>query len=400
MFSAPVSICLALTAVALLLHRLGVWATFRHTRAPKSLTARGTMLAWPALSVLKPVKGLEEELEQNLRSFFEQDYPSPLQLVFASTEPGDEAIVVARRLAAEYPERDVRFVISDPSFGMNPKVANIAGALRAAAHDLVLQTDANVRIRPGYLRAVVQEFLENDADMLGSLIAGSGEQSLGAALDNIQLTTFTTPGICLASEIAGIECVIGKSMLFRRAELEALGGLALVKDVLAEDYVLGQTYQSAGKKVMLSRHAVDNVNIRAPLSRFASRHSRWLKMRVVVHVGGFIADLLSNASFFALLAWITSGFDLRLLFACTALIAYKTWLDARVVRRLRGQPMALRHLLCVPLRDLVLPCLWMYALFSRTTEWRGERFHLGKNSVLTALPPALPQARLRRAGPR
>ncbi|HEX7479483.1 MAG TPA: hypothetical protein VF331_16890, partial [Polyangiales bacterium] len=103
MFSAPVSICLALTAVALVLHRLGVWATFRHTQAPKNLAdlapapGPGGSLPWPALTVLKPIKGLEEELEQNLRSFFEQDYPAPLQLVFASTEVGDPGIAVARR---------------------------------------------------------------------------------------------------------------------------------------------------------------------------------------------------------------------------------------------------------------------------------------------------------------
>src|SRR5437868_3127312 len=82
------SICLALTAVALLLHRLAVWATFKHTK--QVLFDRDQSASpWPALSVLKPIKGDEEELEQNLISFFEQVYPGPLQLVFASTEPGD-----------------------------------------------------------------------------------------------------------------------------------------------------------------------------------------------------------------------------------------------------------------------------------------------------------------------
>ncbi|HEX7478314.1 MAG TPA: glycosyltransferase, partial [Polyangiales bacterium] len=280
------------------------------------------------------------------------------------------------------------------------KVANIAGALRAASHDLVLQTDANVRIRPGYLRDVASEFITTGASMLGSLIAGVGEQSIGAALDNIQLTTFTTPGICLASEVAGIECVIGKSMLFRRSELESLGGLALVKDVLAEDFVLGQTYQAAGKKVVLSRLAVENVNIHAPLSRFFGRHSRWLKMRVVIHVGGFVADLLSNATFFALLAWVVSSFSAQLGVLALGVVAYKMRLDARILQRLRGAPMSVRHLLCMPLRDLVLPGIWVYALFSRTTEWRGARFRLGKDSVLTPLPHELPEPGLRRVGPR
>ncbi len=403
MFSVTVSTFLALTAVALLLHRVAVWATFRHTRPVTPKNEPGSPCApraLPALSVLKPIKGLEEQLEQNLRSFLEQAYPAPLQFVFASTSPSDEGIAVARRVAQDYPQVETRFVVSDPSFGWNPKVSNIAGALRAAHYDLVLQTDANVRVRPGYLRDVVQEYVDTDAAMLGSLIAGVGERSLGAVLDNIQLTTFTTPGICLASEVAGVECVIGKSMLFRASELAELGGLALVKDVLAEDFVLGQTYEQAGKKVVLSRFTVENVNIDAPLSRFLGRHSRWLKMRVVIHLGGFIADLLSNATFFALLAFLASGCELRLLGLYAGVIAYKSYYDARIMRRLRGTPLSSRHFAYIPLRDILLPMLWFYALFSRTTEWRGERFHLGKRSLLTPLQSTLPERVMRRLGSR
>ena len=389
MFSTSVSICLALTAVAVVLHRIGVWATWRHTsRARTSPEPREL----PAITLLKPIKGVEEELDQNLRSFFLQSYPSPVQIVFACTELDDPGMAVARRVAAEFPSHDVRFVLSDPDYGMNPKVANLSGALAAARHDLLLQSDANVRIRPDYLRDVVSEFLETKASMLGSLIVGVGERSLGAALDNIQLTAFTTPAVCIAREVADISCVIGKSMLFRKSELDALGGLALVKDVLAEDFVLGQTYQNAGKNVVVSRHTVENVNIDSTLTRFASRHARWLKMRVVIHLGGFIADLLSNATFFAFMACVLSGFDSRLCALYAVVVAYKTFLDMRLLQLLRGRPMALRHLACAPLRDLILPAIWLYSVFSRTTEWRGERFRLGKGSVLTRIQPALEPA--------
>jgi ceramide glucosyltransferase len=384
----PLSICVSLSAVALLLHGLGYWATMRHTRLPQSAAGAPTLRpALPALTLLKPIKGLEEELELNLRSFFEQAYPAPLQLVFSSTEPGDPGIALARRVAADYPQVRVKFVLSDPAFGTNPKVANLAGALREAQHDLVLQSDANVRLRPDYLIEVVDEFAERDASMLGSLIAGRGEHSLGAALDNIQITTFTTPGICLANELAGIPCVIGKAMLFRKSELAALGGLPLVKDVLAEDYLLGQIYTRAGKRVVLSRMAVDNINCDVPVARFAARHARWLKMRVVLHVGGFIADLVSNATFFALLAFVVSGFRPAWLGAYALVVAYKVYMDQRLIERLRGEPLRFQHALYIPLRDLILPCLWVYALCSRTTEWRGQRFRLSRGSLLTPLSP-------------
>jgi ceramide glucosyltransferase len=381
MFSATVTICLAVTAVALIMHRLAHSATLRRIETP----APPELAELPPLTVLKPIKGLEEELEQNLRSFFEQVYPGRLQLVFASTEPADPGIRLARQVAEAYPAVDARFVLSDPAFGINPKVANLAGALRAAEHDLVLQTDANVRVRPGYLRAVVEEWQATGASMLGSLIAARGERSVGAVLDNIQLNTFTTPGLCLADRLANVQCVLGKAMMFRRSELERLGGLAIVKDVLAEDYVLGQIYVQAGKRVVLSRLCVDNINVAAPLSRFLSRHARWLKMRVVVHLGGFAADLLSNAAFFAFMAWILGGCSAQLFAVYLGVVAYKFSLDQKLIERLRGEPLALSHALCMPLRDLVMPGIWLYAAFSRTTEWRGVRFRLGRGSLLTPL---------------
>lgn len=380
--TSPLSICLAISAAALLLHALGAWATRRHTAPRVDLDFPPSL---PPLSLLKPIKGLEEELEQNLRSFFAQDYPSPLQFIFASTDPADPGIELARQVAAEYPRWQVRFVVSDPDFGYNPKVSNLAGALPAADHDLVLQSDANVRIRPGYLKAVVQEYLQQKAGLLGSLIVGSREHTLGAALENVQLTTFITPGICLAYEVFKIPCVIGKSILFRRSELSALGGLPLVKDVLAEDYILGELYTRAGKRVLLSRYVVDNVNVEASFRRFAARHSRWLKMRVVVHAVGFAADLLSNASFFALLAAVLSGGEGWLWLTYLGIVVYKGAVDARLLAHLRGDGLAWRHLICLPLRDLILPGLWLHALFSRTTEWRGERFHLTRGSKLIPL---------------
>jgi ceramide glucosyltransferase len=381
MFSATVTTCLAVTAVALVMHRLAHWATLRQIRS----TPAESLVALEPLTVLKPIKGLEEELEQNLRSFFEQEYAAPLQFVFASTEAADPGIMLARRIARQYPAVATRFVQSDPTFGINPKVSNLAGALRAAAHDLVLQTDANVRARPGYLQSVVQEMQASGASMLGSLIAASGERSLGAVLDNIQINTFTTPGLCLADRFANIQCVLGKAMMFRRSELDALGGLANVKDVLAEDYVLGQIYVAAGKRVVLSRSRVENINVAAPVSRFLSRHARWLKMRVVVHLGGFVADLLANATFFAFLAFVASGFQPPLAAVYLGVVAYKIALDQRLIEQLRGDRLSFAHALCMPLRDLILPCIWLYAAFSRTTEWRGARFRLGRGSVLTPI---------------
>src|SRR5690606_32756760 len=282
-----------------------------------------------------------------------------------------------------------------PEFGLNPKVANLHGALRAARYDLVLQSDANVRAAPDYLRKIVSELVHRDGHLLSSMVAGIGERSLGAMLHNLQLSAFIAPGCCLALQF-GIACVIGKSMLFRKSDLAEVGGLELVRDILAEDYVLGRAFQKAGKNVLLSTTTAENVNVDATVEHFVSRHARWLKMRAAIHIPGFVADLLANSSALSLLAFLTSGLD-PLFFAIFAVHAVvKAAGDAYLLGRTRGVPMAWRHRLVGPLRDVLMMAIWPYAAFSRSIEWRGVRLRLGWNTKLRPDHGPLPLRLLRR----
>jgi ceramide glucosyltransferase len=395
MFSTAVSVLLALTGVAMLLHRIGMWATFRYTGRARSHAFAGEL---PAITLLKPIKGVEDGLEENLRSFYEQDYPAPRQFVFTSTDAVDPGMAIARHVAAAYPNVETVFVLARDDFGMNPKVSNMQGGLQRARYDLLLQSDANVRLSPGYLRRVVASFLGQDASLLGSLVVGVGERGAAAALENLQLTAFTAPGLCMAKELAGVSCVLGKSMLLRRSELTTLGGLARVKDVLAEDFMLAQLYERAGMRVVLSTETVANFNTRTTFKQFFSRHARWLKMRAVVSTPGYAADLCSNPLPLALSALVAGGFDPRLLALTFGVYAYKCGWDARLLRRLRGHGLGLTQLWATPARDLALATIWVYALFSRTTEWRGRRLRLGRDSLLVADQGPLPLRVLRRIG--
>ena len=385
-------ILLGCSATACVFFALAVVATLRHTsRKPLSLPEED----YPPVSLLKPLKGTEEALDANLRTFFEQDYPAPIEIVFAATTPDDPGLRVARRLAAEYPDVDSRFVFSDPEFGLNPKVSNLAGALRGATHELVLQSDANVRVRQDYLRRVVAELICEDARLLSSMVTGVGERSVGALLDNLQLSAFTAPGTCFALW-AGIVCVIGKSMLFYRSDLEEVGGLESVRDILAEDYVLGRAFQKAGKTVLLSTTTAENVNVDSPVEHFVGRHARWLKMRAVVHVPGFILDLFANPTGLALLAFLTSGLDWRFGVALACITVVKANGDAFLVRRTRGKPLSLKHRFMAPLRDILMLGIWPYAAFSRSIEWRGIRLRLGWMSRLRPDDGPLPLRLVRR----
>ena len=387
------TILLGATTIAVVFYLLAVVSAFLHIRR-RTQQALPTQL--PPVSLLKPIKGLEENLELCLRSFFEQDYPGTLEIVFASAYRDDPGMRVARAVARDYPMVRARFVMTDENWGLNPKVSNLQGALKAAAHDLVLQTDANVWAPPDYLRNVVSELLRENASLLSSLVSGVGERSLGAALENLQLTGYVAPGCCAALKLVNIPCVIGKSMLLRKSELRALGGLELVKDSLAEDFLLGRYFQDHGKKVLLSATPIFNVNVDTPVERFFTRHARWLKMRAVLHPPGFTADFFANPVALALLTLLSADLDPRFAAGFAAVVTGKCALEWITVRAIRGVPLKLPHLAVVPVKDIALFGIWVYAIFSRSVVWRGIRFRLGSDSQLLPDEGALPVRVLRR----
>ena len=383
---------LGLACFAVLFFAVGVAATFKHTqRKVRPLALRGL----PPVSILKPLKGTEESLEDNLRSFFTQDYPA-IEIVFSTSESNDPALVVARQLAAEYPHVATRFVISNPNYGLNPKVANLEGALRVARYDLVLQTDANVRAEPDYLRNVVSELVNENASLVSSLVCGTGEESIGAAMENLQLSAMIATSCCFALQYFNVTCVIGKSMLFRKSELQTVGGLHRVKDLLAEDYILGRIYEKAGLKVVLSSTQAENVNVHTPVERFFARHARWLKMRAVIHPPAFFAEFFANPVGLAAVALVLSGCDLRFLAAGLLIAFVKASMDGFVMSRTRPRPMSLRHLAIAPLKDLVLFAILPYAAISRSIEWRGSKLRLGWGSALRRDDGLLPVRIMRR----
>ena len=384
---------LVATMVALVIYGLGLFSVTKHLRIAAKPPPSAPL---PPVSLLKPVKGLEEELEENLRSFFEQTYPSPMELVFASSEADDPALALARRLSRDYPGVEARFVVTDPSFGLNPKVANLAGALAAAKYDLVLQSDANVRVGADYLERIVKQLLAEDASLLTSLVVGVGERSVGAAMENLQLTAFIAPGMCAALHVAHVDCVLGKAMLMRKSELNEVGGIECVRDILCEDFILGQRFRAHGKRIVLSTATVANINRDGSIVRFLARHSRWLKMRAVIHVGSFIADVFANPIALATVALVTGGFEPWLAVLWIAVIVIKLLGDSYLLARLRGEGMTLGLLCCGVLKDLLMGGVWVYSAFSRSVVWRGVKLRFGKDSRLRPDDGTLPRRVARR----
>jgi ceramide glucosyltransferase len=334
----------------------------------------------PAISVLKPLCGVDEGLYENLVSFVEQRYPE-YELILGVADPRDRVLTLVQRLRQAYPDAPLRVVVhgeDDPL--ANPKVISLTHMARAARYDHLLVSDSNVRARPDYLSAIAAEMADPTVGLVSSLIVGAGESSLGAQCENLHLNTFVLGGVCVA-DLADRPCVVGKSMLMRRAELAALGGFDSLRNVLAEDYLLGQRYHDAGFRVVLSGYAVDTFNCRLSLRRFLARHLRWAQLRRSCAFAPFCSEPLLYASPFLLLPLLAHDPAHWYLFSSLGLCA-RLGGDGLLARTTSGRWPSPSALALLPLKDALMLCLWVIALLRRSVAWRGHALRIGPGSRL------------------
>jgi len=339
----------------------------------------------PALSVLKPLCGIDEGLYENLLSFVAQRYPE-FELVLGVADPRDPVLELVERLRAAHPHAPLRVVVhgeDDPH--ANPKVISLQHMAAVARYEHWLISDSNVRVHPDYLSFIAREMADPNVGLVSSMIVGSGGQSLGAQCEDLHLNTFVCAGVCIA-DLADKPCVVGKSMLMRKRQLTALGGFESLRGVLAEDYLLGQRYHAAGYRVVLSKHPIATTyNRRLSLRRFLSRHLRWAQLRRTCALGAFMAEPLFYATPFIMAPMLLSEIA-HWKYLCLLGLCARVGADALLARRSSGSWPTLSALAFLPAKDALLLGAWSMALISRSVVWRGHSLRIGPGSRL--MPPA------------
>ncbi len=335
--------------------------------------------SFPRVSILKPLKGMDDGLEKNLRSFFELDYPE-YELLFGLGSATDPAFKVAGKLMLEYPQVAAQIIVKDFEIGLNPKINNLYNMEGRADGEYILISDSNTRVCPDFLRKMVPVILGPQTGIVTATIRGMGGKKIAAIMENLHINSYISPNVFVADSISGIPVVIGKSILLSRGLLQKMGGFAAFKNYLAEDYLLGLRASELGYKVKTVSTLVDNVNVNWSLKHFLNRHTRWAKIRRHMHLHHYILESFSNPV--ALSVILTIILHNRLGMEQLTLVTLLKILHDRYVSGLLGSDLRWYHYLLGPLKDVLIGLLWFIPFFSYKVNWRENRFRIGRSSQL------------------
>ena len=386
------AICAVISLIGIILYLLQVGATCSLLRKKPELddrTAAEELNYSPPVSILKPLKGLDDNLFDNLSSFCCQDYPEH-EIIFCLQDINDPAYKVAQKVRDKYPDKDISLFVEKCNAGLNPKVNNLIPAYRKARHPNVLISDSNVMVNRNYLREITRHTKDPSVGLVSNIIHGVGGRSFGAVLENLHLNSFIIGSVSFLDRFLKMPCVIGKSMLMRKDDLEALGGLEAFKDILAEDFIIGREMQRAGKKVVLSNHLIGNVNEYWNIKRFLNRHTRWGKLRWQIGGIKYCSEILANPVFVAILPVLFRGPSRQTLSFAAIVGLIKVLGDSVMGRRVASMsgvqnmpaPSPFIYFLS-PLKDFIIGLVWFVPLVSSTIAWRGNRYIIGKDSRLS-----------------
>ena len=344
----------------------------------------GALSAQPqlAVSILKPLKGIDPEIYESFRSHCLQDYRE-YEIVFGVSDPSDPAVARVEQLKKEFPQRSIQLVVCPNILGPNVKVSNLEQMSEAARYEYLIVNDSDIRVEPDYLRRIVAPLTNERVGLVTCLYRGVAASTLGSRLEALGISTDFCAGVLSARLLeGGLSFGLGSTLAFRRRELNRIGGFKAIADFLADDYELGHRIADLGLEIALSDVVVETHLPAYDFGGFIAHQMRWARGVRDARFGGYVGLASTFGLMWALLnvlfaravfwSWIVLAFVLllRILVALT------------VGKSVLRDPQLPAQLWLLPLRDLIAVGVWIASFPGHTVSWRGDQFELRKGRLI------------------
>lgn len=322
------------------------------------------------VTAIVPVKYATPHLEADLASLFAQDY-RPLEILIATAEDQSPAIDSARAVAAHHPAIPFRIVKSHGGHAASPKLDNLWEAIGAAAYDLILTIDSNVRLRPDDLSHLVRHH-EAGVGLVSTISITRAPQSFPAWVECAIINAYHGRVLMLISAL-GLGAGCGKIMLFTKSDLARAGGLEALAWAMGEDEAMQQAFEKIGLRTVLSDHTSTQLLGARSWAEIWQRQLRWALIWRVQTPWVLVGDFLLSALPVSLAAALAAA-RVHMAPALAALETLMFWFVIECLLCLiKGWPLSIWSFPAFVGREILSLAVRLRALTTRQVEWGGAR---------------------------
>jgi ceramide glucosyltransferase len=354
-------------------------AAARYRKLAKNAQAEASSIPaseLPPVTILKPIHNMEAELEQNLESFLQQDYPD-YEVIFGARDAQNPALQIAERVRARHPEVRSQVILSGPPTWPNAKVFSLQKMIAASDRSYFVISDSDVRVAPDFLRNTIPPLLNLKVGLVTCMYRGIPASDFWSSLEALGLSIEMSSGVMVADMLEGMRFALGPAMTARRDAIDAIGGIAATADYYSDDFELGNRIWAKGYKVALSHHIVKNVLTPRSAMRTLGDQLRWMKSTRYSRPAGHLGTGLTFAMPFGILGFFTAwglGYWKLGVALLAAAFVNRAIQAIAVGWGIAKDPRSIALCWLYPLRDLAGFFIWLGSYTSRRFYWRGETY--------------------------
>ncbi|HYA96519.1 MAG TPA: bacteriohopanetetrol glucosamine biosynthesis glycosyltransferase HpnI [Methylomirabilota bacterium] len=325
--------------------------------------------AFQPVSVIKPLCGREERLEENLRAFFEQDYPS-FEILFAVHTVQDPAVPVVEKLRREYAGRvESRLLVTGESLIPNAKAYSLERLVAEARHDLLVMSDSDVHTGPEFLKHLVRELGDSRVGLVTCPYRSQADGSIWSETEAVGMNTEFLGGVLVSRLLEKVKFALGPALAIRRHVLDAIGGFEYLRDFLAEDFVMGYRTAQLGYEVVLSSEIVEHRIGTQGLVQNLRHRLRWARSTRRSRPVGYLGQLFTYPLPLTLIFCAVQRNAWPVALLALFLRAWAAWATAHGVLR---DPLTRKRWWLVPFQDILGFLVWLGGLVGTKIVWRGR----------------------------
>lgn len=368
-----VIILLSLAAICMLIHACSfIIICIRFYGSKRILTTYGID---QFVTILRPVSGVENNLERTLSSSFELDHKN-YEIIFCICDPHDPAIPLVKQLMQHYSKVSSSLLIGNDPISDNPKLNNLVKGWKAAKYPWIVMTDSNVLMPKTYITELFSCW-NDKTGLITSPPLGIEPENFCADIEAAFLNSYQARWQ-LTSDFIGNGFAQGKTLFWHRDILDKAGGIEALACELAEDAASTKIVRNQGLNVRLSSMPFGQPLGKKTWQSVWNRQKRWAKLRRDSFPGFFYLEILSGIIFPSICLILACSFS-TVSFAWMFLYLFTWYFIEFFVTKCVGWPFSLRQALAQILRDFLLPVLWVSAFGKGGYQWQGHKVDINKN---------------------